>query len=350
MTISAFDLFKVGIGPSSSHTVAPMRAARSFAARLEQEGLLASTTRVRAELFGSLGATGHGHGSVGAVALGLEGEQPDVVDPAAGQARVLAIRDEDALLLMGKQRITFRIDDDIVLHRRKRLPLHPNGMLFRAAGVDGSALLTRTYYSVGGGFVLSQDEAGNPALAEDPTPVRYPFRTGAELLARTRETGLSISEIMLANELAWRSAEQVHSGLLHIWSVKCGAARTPPECCREGSRCAAVPRRSGRAWRRTATPATRCARWNGSPSTPWRSTRRTRQEAAWLPRFSGDPNPFRSARLNRLSEFRQRRFCLPFTMADCDPAWSALFLRCRFFWRTAVRDILAQLSAHNVQF
>jgi len=233
MTISAFDLFKVGIGPSSSHTVAPMRAARSFAARLEQEGLLASTTRVRAELFGSLGATGHGHGSVGAVALGLEGEQPDVVDPAAGQARVLAIRDEDALLLMGKQRITFRIDDDIVLHRRKRLPLHPNGMLFRAAGVDGSALLTRTYYSVGGGFVLSQDEAGNPALAEDPTPVRYPFRTGAELLARTRETGLSISEIMLANELAWRSAEQVHSGLLHIWSVM-------QDCVRRGSHATGV--------------------------------------------------------------------------------------------------------------
>jgi L-serine dehydratase len=228
MTISTFDLFKVGIGPSSSHTVAPMRAARSFAGCLEHAGLLARTTRVRAELFGSLGATGHGHGSVGAVALGLEGEQPDVVDPAAGQVRVLAIRDEGALKLMGKRRITFRIDDDIVLHRRKRLPFHPNGMLFHADGVDGSALLTRTYYSVGGGFVLSEDGAGHPALAEDPTPVRYPFRTGAELLARTRETGLSISEVMLANELAWRSADEVHSGLLHIWSVM-------QECVRRGS-------------------------------------------------------------------------------------------------------------------
>jgi L-serine dehydratase len=233
MTVSAFDLFKIGIGPSSSHTVAPMRAARAFADRLDREGLLGRTVQVRAELFGSLGATGHGHGSVGAVALGLEGEQPDLVDPAAGQARVLAIRDEGALLLMGKHRIGFRIGEDIVLHRRKRLPFHANAMVFHADGADGLTLLTRTYYSVGGGFVLSEDEAGRPVLAEDSTPVRYPFRTGAELLARTRETHLSISEVMLANELAWRSAEEVRSGLLHIWSVM-------QECVERGSRTTGV--------------------------------------------------------------------------------------------------------------
>ncbi len=219
MTISAFDLFKVGIGPSSSHTVGPMRAASSFASRLERDGLLARTNRVRAELFGSLGATGHGHGSVKAVVLGLEGEQPDLVDPAAAEPRVGAVRDSGRLLLAGKVSIPFAVDDDVVLHRRKRLPFHTNGMIFRAFDADGTELTTREYYSVGGGFVLDEDEAGRPVLVEDPTPVRYPFSTGEELLRRTRDTGLPISEVMLANELAWRTEEDVRTGLLHIWSV-----------------------------------------------------------------------------------------------------------------------------------
>ena len=219
MTISAFDLFKVGIGPSSSHTVGPMRAASSFASRLERDGLLARTNRVRAELFGSLGATGHGHGSVKAVVLGLEGEQPDLVDPAAAEPRVVAVRDSGRLLLAGKVSIPFAVDDDVVLHRRKRLPFHTNGMIFRAFDADGTELTTREYYSVGGGFVLDEDEAGRPVLVEDPTPVRYPFSTGEELLRRTRDTGLPISEVMLANELAWRTEEDVRTGLLHIWSV-----------------------------------------------------------------------------------------------------------------------------------
>ena len=157
MTISAFDLFKVGIGPSSSHTVGPMRAASSFASRLERDGLLPRTARVRAELFGSLGATGHGHGSVKAVVLGLEGEQPDLVDPAAAEPRVRAVRDDGRLLLAGKVPIPFSVDDDVVLHRRKRLPFHTNGMIFRAFGADGGELTAREYYSVGGGFVLDED-------------------------------------------------------------------------------------------------------------------------------------------------------------------------------------------------
>jgi L-serine dehydratase len=219
MTISVFDLFKVGIGPSSSHTVGPMRAASSFASRLERDGLLPRTARVRAELFGSLGATGHGHGSVKAVVLGLEGEQPDLVDPAAAEPRVGAVRDSGRLLLAGKVSIPFSVDDDVVLHRRKRLPFHTNGMIFRAFGADGGELTAREYYSVGGGFVLDEDEAGRPMLVEDPTPVRYPFTTGEELLRRTRETGLRISDLMLANELAWRTEQDVRAGLLHIWSV-----------------------------------------------------------------------------------------------------------------------------------
>jgi len=219
MTISVFDLFKVGIGPSSSHTVGPMRAACSFAARLSDQDLLARVAAVRCELFGSLGATGHGHGSVKAIVLGLEGEQPDLVDPVAAEPRVAAVRAEGKLWLAGKHPIAFSVDDDVVLHRRKRLEFHSNGMLFRALDADGNELSRREYYSVGGGFVLDQDEAGHPVIVEDRTPVRYPFGTGDELLARTRETGLRISDVMLANELSWRSETEIRDGLLHIWSV-----------------------------------------------------------------------------------------------------------------------------------
>jgi L-serine dehydratase len=233
MTISAFDLFKVGIGPSSSHTVGPMRAAYSFATRLEREGLLPRTAGVRAELFGSLGATGHGHGSVKAVVLGLEGDQPDLVDPAAAEPRVAAVRERGELLLAGKRPIAFSVDDDVVLHRRKRLPFHTNGMRFRAVDADGAELLTREYYSVGGGFVLDEDEAGRPVLVEDPTPVPHPFRTAEELLRCARETGSRISDVMLANEISRRSEEEVRAGLLHIWSVM-------QECVERGSRATGV--------------------------------------------------------------------------------------------------------------
>jgi L-serine dehydratase len=233
MTISVFDLFKVGIGPSSSHTVGPMRAACSFAARLCAEGLLARVAAVRCELFGSLGATGHGHGSVKAVILGLEGEQPDLIDPVAAEPRVAAVRAEGKLWLAGKHPIAFSVDDDVVLHRRKRLEFHSNGMLFRALDADGNELSRREYYSVGGGFVLDEDDAGHPVIVEDRTLVRYPFSTGGELLARARETGMRISDVMLANELSWRSETQVRDGLLHIWSVM-------QECVERGTRATGV--------------------------------------------------------------------------------------------------------------
>jgi L-serine dehydratase len=219
MTISAFDLFKVGIGPSSSHTVGPMRAACSFALRLQEEGLLPRVAGVHCELFGSLGATGHGHGSVKAVVLGLEGERPELVDPSTADPRVESIRRAGKLSLAGEHPIAFSVDDDIVLHRRKRLDFHSNGMTFHAVDADGTELDRREYYSVGGGFVLDQDEAGNPVILEDGTEVRYPFHTGQELLAHARESGLRISDIMLANELSWRSEQEVREGLLHIWSV-----------------------------------------------------------------------------------------------------------------------------------
>src|SRR5580698_5644568 len=177
MTISVFDLFKVGIGPSSSHTVGPMRAAAMFAAALADDGLLEKVARMRAELFGSLGATGHGHGSVKAVVLGLSGEQPDLVDPAAAQPLVDAVRQTGLLRLPGTAGIPFDVDEDIVLHRRKRLPFHSNAMRFTALADGGDELSARTYYSVGGGFVLGEDEAGQPRIVPDQTPVPYPFTT-----------------------------------------------------------------------------------------------------------------------------------------------------------------------------
>ncbi|GAA0535237.1 L-serine dehydratase [Saccharopolyspora subtropica] len=219
MTISVFDLFKVGIGPSSSHTVGPMRAAYLFVSRLREAGALDRTARVRCELFGSLGATGHGHGSVKAVVLGLAGEQPHLVDPVAADPAVQAVRADGRISLGGKHEIAFSVDDDVVLHRRKRLDFHSNGMVFAAYDADGAVIDRREYYSVGGGFVLDEDEAGRPVLVEDDTPVRYPFATGDELLALTRETGLRISDIMLANELSWRGEDEVRAGLLHIWAV-----------------------------------------------------------------------------------------------------------------------------------
>ena len=219
MALSVFDLFTVGIGPSSSHTVGPMRAAGTFVRSLEKDGVLQDVRSVRVELFGSLGATGHGHGSVKAVVLGLLGEAPDEVDPSAAEPSVQQVRDSRRLALLGRHVVDFDVDEDVVLHRRKRLPFHTNGMRFTACGTGAEPVLAREYFSVGGGFVLGEDEAGQKRVVPDSSPVRYPFTTGAELLARCRETGLPISQVMLANELAWRTEDEVRSGLLRIWSV-----------------------------------------------------------------------------------------------------------------------------------
>jgi L-serine dehydratase len=217
MTVSAFDLFKIGIGPSSSHTVGPMRAAGMFVASLEPD--LDRVARVQAELFGSLGATGHGHGSVKAVVLGLTGAEPETVDPASAEPLVAQVRDTGLLRLAGGREIAFDVGNDIVLHRRKRLPFHSNGMRFTAEDGQGRQICERYYYSVGGGFVLGEDEAGTLAIVPDPTPVPFDFRTGAELLDHTRAFGLSISGVMMANELVRRDKAEVRDGLLRIWDV-----------------------------------------------------------------------------------------------------------------------------------
>ncbi|MDT0402102.1 MULTISPECIES: L-serine ammonia-lyase [Streptomyces] len=219
MAISVFDLFSIGIGPSSSHTVGPMRAARMFARRLRNEDLLDSVASVRAELYGSLGATGHGHGTPKAVLLGLEGDSPRTVDVESADERVEKIRHGGRIRLLGEHEIAFSFDDDMVLHRRKALPYHANGMTLWAFDASGAELLTKTYYSVGGGFVVDEDAVGADRIVLDDTVLKYPFRTGDELLRLTQETGLSISALMLENERAWRGEEEIREGLLEIWRV-----------------------------------------------------------------------------------------------------------------------------------
>nr|WP_203587561.1 L-serine ammonia-lyase [Actinospica acidiphila] len=219
VAISVFDLFSIGIGPSSSHTVGPMRAARMFARRLRNEDLLDSVASVRAELYGSLGATGHGHGTPKAVLLGLEGDSPRTVDVESADERVEKIKDGGRIRLLGEHEIGFSYDDDLVLHRRKALPYHANGMTLWAYDSSGAELLAKTYYSVGGGFVVDEDAVGADRIVLDDTVLKYPFRTGDELLRLTKETGLSISALMLENERAWRTEEEIREGLLEIWRV-----------------------------------------------------------------------------------------------------------------------------------
>jgi L-serine dehydratase len=218
VAISVFDLFSIGIGPSSSHTVGPMRAARTFASGLADDGVLPDVARVRAELFGSLGATGHGHGSDRAVILGLEGESPETVDTATVLDRVAAVRSSERISLLGKHQVDLG-EDDLVLHRRSSLPFHPNGMKFFAYSSAGECVRERTYYSVGGGFVVDEAAAGADRIKADDTALPHPFSSGAELLERCRESGLPVSGVMLANETAWRPESEVRDGLLHIWSV-----------------------------------------------------------------------------------------------------------------------------------
>jgi L-serine dehydratase len=219
--ISVFELFKVGIGPSSSHTVGPMRAAARFVTWMGECGLLPRTAGVRVELFGSLGATGRGHGTVGAVVLGLLGERPETIDPDTVGERLSAVERDGGLALSATHSVSFSTADDIVLHVGPRLAHHSNGMRFSALGSDAGGgdrptLATREYYSVGGGFVLDEDEITTPGI-DAAVQVPYPFGSARELLGLTAGTGLRISELMLANESGLRP--DVSAGLLDIWQV-----------------------------------------------------------------------------------------------------------------------------------
>jgi L-serine dehydratase len=260
MAISVFDLFSVGIGPSSSHTVGPMRAAGIFAHRLKNEGLLAHTASVRAELFGSLGATGHGHGTPKAVLLGLAGHSPRTVDVETADDEVAAVGASGRLALLGAHGIDFDPDTQLVLHRRRSLPYHANGMMLFAYDAAGAPLLEKTYYSVGGGFVVDRDALGEGGdrIKPDDTVLRHPFRTGDELLRMSRETGLSISALMMENEKAWRTEEEIRAGLLDIWRVM-------RSCVRRGmSREGILP--GGLKVRRRAAQTARQLRAEGDPA------------------------------------------------------------------------------------
>jgi len=223
MALSVFDLFKIGIGPSSSHTVGPMKAAALFARRLEKSGLLPQVTRIEAKLYGSLGATGKGHGTDTAVMLGLEGLMPDTIDPDSIDGRIHVIRAQARLQIDGVQGIAFNERKDLLFMRRETLPFHSNGVRFSAFALDGSVLDERRYFSVGGGFVVSQEEAdksaNDPHLVADATVLTHPFSSGDALLAITRETGMSIAQVMRVNEHAWRTNAELDAGLDQIWAV-----------------------------------------------------------------------------------------------------------------------------------
>jgi L-serine dehydratase len=219
MAISVFDLFTIGIGPSSSHTVGPMRAARKFARRLEEEGALARVARVRCELYGSLAMTGKGHGTDRAVLIGLEGETPEAVDPGWMPKRVAEIRATGRIALLGRQEIPFEEKLDLIFNRKELLPLHSNGMRFTALDAEGQALDERTFYSIGGGFVVDESAAGENRLVEDRTELPYPFRSGEDLLVFGNATGFPVWQLMLENEKVWRGEEEIRAGLLRIWDA-----------------------------------------------------------------------------------------------------------------------------------
>ena len=280
MSVSVFDLFKIGVGPSSSHTVGPMIAARQFACHVRDTVGLAAVHHVTIELFGSLSATGVGHGTDKAVLLGLAGHEPDHIDPDQIQPAIADIRIRQTLELLGEHMVPF-VEKEHLLFRRKSLPLHPNGMAFHAFDAQGNEIAAREYYSVGGGFVI--DAAGERVLNSAATAgpdaaghaqgLPHPFRTGAELLAQCQATGLTPAQLMAANEQHWRSASEVRRQLMAIWqtmasAVQRGCASTAVRACSSssckamGCHCMGVRAARARASRPSSMPPMRRADWS----------------------------------------------------------------------------------------
>ncbi|MCK7595835.1 L-serine ammonia-lyase [Microbulbifer sp. CAU 1566] len=219
MSLSVFDLFKIGIGPSSSHTVGPMKAAGLFLQLMRDNGCFNQVVRVSAHMFGSLGATGVGHGTTKAVMLGLEGEQPELVDTDTVDERVAAVEQCRSLNLDGERMIAFDPEQDLLLIGEEELPLHANGMRFTALDDRGRVMAEEVYYSIGGGFVVTEAEAESDNALEQARAVRYEFNTAEELLAICTREKLKISDVMLANEASWRSEAETRAGLMKIWQV-----------------------------------------------------------------------------------------------------------------------------------
>ncbi|MFF1830138.1 L-serine ammonia-lyase [Paenarthrobacter sp. NPDC058040] len=224
MAVGVFDLFSVGIGPSSSHTVGPMRAGAVFAGELKDAGVLGAVASLRVDLYGSLAATGKGHGTFTATLLGLEGYHPELILPEEVEERLAMIAETGILNLAGASgdgvQLPYAVED-MVLHPLTVLPRHTNGMKFAVSDAEGNVLREATFFSVGGGFIVREGEesAARAELEESKAELPLPFRTAAELLGRCSSKGLGISEIMLINERASRSEEEIREGLLHIWAV-----------------------------------------------------------------------------------------------------------------------------------
>lgn len=220
MAVGVFDLFSIGIGPSSSHTVGPMRAAAVFAEELKASGKLAGVAGLRVDLYGSLAATGHGHGTMTAVLLGLEGFHPELILPEEVEERLASIAETGVLNLAGSVALPYGVKD-MVLRPLTVLPRHTNGMTFTVTDAQGSVVHAATFFSVGGGFIVreGEEDAAQQELDASKEGLPLPFRTAAELLAHCAVTGLGIADVMSTNELASRSGEEIRAGLLHIWSV-----------------------------------------------------------------------------------------------------------------------------------
>ncbi|WP_461163711.1 L-serine ammonia-lyase [Arthrobacter sp. R4-81] len=220
MAVGVFDLFSIGIGPSSSHTVGPMRAAAVFAAELRASGVLDRVAGLRVDLYGSLAATGHGHGTMTAILLGLEGFHPELILPAEVEQRLAAIADTGQLQLAGSVSFPYAVKE-MILHPLTILPRHTNGLKFAVSDTAGQVLHQATFFSVGGGFIVreGEEDAAQQELEESKKELPFPFRTAAELLRHCQANGLSIGEVMLVNERASRPEEEIRQGLLHIYSV-----------------------------------------------------------------------------------------------------------------------------------
>ena len=227
MAVGVFDLFSIGIGPSSSHTVGPMRAAAVFAEELKASGNLDKVASLRVDLYGSLAATGHGHGTMTAILLGLEGFHPELILPAEVEERLAAIAETGKLQLAGSVQLPYGVQD-MVLRPLTVLPRHTNGMTFTVSDADGGTLHRATFFSVGGGFIVREggEDAAQQELDDAIKELPLPFRTAAELLEHCRQRGLSISDIMLINERASRTEEEIRAGLLHIYAVMAECVQT----------------------------------------------------------------------------------------------------------------------------
>jgi len=217
MAVSVFDLFKIGIGPSSSHTVGPMRAALMFVHLLRDDGVLESVARIRVELYGSLGATGKGHGTDKGVILGLMGEVPETIDADTIDSKVSTVRERGQLSLVGRHEIAFSVKEDVIFYRQA-LKEHPNGLKLMTYDQHGELVRQRTYLSVGGGFVVTAG-AENGKILTAPEQLPYPFKSGSELLELCERHGMSIAELMFHNELTWRQEEEIDAKLESIWTV-----------------------------------------------------------------------------------------------------------------------------------